>query len=366
MGMTALVVLQLALLIALIAWLILRARPPETDEVLRELTDLRARMDALAKDQSRVPLVLADARATQAEALSDEFARLTQTVGGQLASAQRSVDGRLDVAGEAVSAVRERLAELAEVTRRLEAMGKTVTHVHQLLRVPTSRGAFGEVWLEEILRQTFPDSLYTMQYTFPTGDRVDAVLRVGDRLVPIDAKFPLDACERMLSADGDDAAREQRTFDRSVRARIDEVADKYILPDHDTYEFAIMYIPAERVYYEALARGIESGLMQYAMSRHVILASPNTFYAYLSAILHGLRGLHVEQHAQEILGALDATQARVDGLLRVHEVLGRHLDNAMKQYGEADRQLRSLSCQIRDLTGPDATVQPPVLPPFAG
>src|SRR3989449_9172910 len=93
-----------------------------------------------------------------------------------------------------------------------------------------------------------------MQHAFRSGERVDAALRIGDRLVPVDAKFPLEACQRLLTTTGAEAEREARAFARSLKERIDEVADKYIRPDEGTYDFALMYIPAENVDYEAVLR----------------------------------------------------------------------------------------------------------------
>src|SRR3989454_7094764 len=105
-------------------------------------------------------------------------------------------------------------------------MGTAVTEVQQLLQVPKLRGTLGEVWLEELLRQILPGSHYQMQHVFRSGERVDAALRVGDRLVPVDAKFPLEACQRLLGATGAEAEREARAFARSLKERIDEIADK--------------------------------------------------------------------------------------------------------------------------------------------
>src|SRR5207247_1824867 len=135
---------------------------------------------------------------------------------------------------------------------------------------------------------------YQMRHVFRSGERVDAALKLGDRLVPVDAKFPLDACQRLLATSGAEAEREARTFARSLKERIDEIADKYIRPDEGTYDFALMYIPAENVYYEAVLRAEDPGdaksVLGHALRRRVIPVSPHTFYAYLLVILHGLKG----------------------------------------------------------------------------
>jgi DNA recombination protein RmuC len=244
---------------------------------------------------------------------------------------------------------------LAEATAHLESVGRSVAEVQELLRVPRLRGTLGEIWLEELLRQVFPAGLYQMQFAFNTGEKVDAVLRVGDRLVPIDSKFPLEACQRMLAAEGEEEARERRMFRRSLRERVDEIADKYIRPEQGTVDFAFMYVPAESVYYEAVVRGEQlehqDSVVGYALARHVIPVSPNTFYAYLAAVLHGLRGLEVEERAQELVSSLGGVQRQLERFQRSYELVGRHLENAGKQYAESDRLYTRLQDHLDVLTG---------------
>src|SRR5207245_9503349 len=126
-----------------------------------------------------------------------------------------------------LSDVRERLGQLGEVTKRLETVGGAVTEVQQLLQVPKLRGTIGEVWLEELLRQILPASAYEMQHCFKSGERVDAVVRLGDRLVPVGATFPLEACQRMLAATEDRAERAPRVVGRSMRRRVIDVQEPY-------------------------------------------------------------------------------------------------------------------------------------------
>jgi DNA recombination protein RmuC len=273
----------------------------------------------------------------------------------QLVEMRGRLDALVTSQGAAVGDVRERLGRLAEATRRLEEVGRAVAEVQELLKVPRLRGTLGEVWLEELLRQVFPASLYRTQHAFRSGERVDAVILVGDRVVPVDAKFPLEACQRMLAAEGADAERERRAFRKSLRARIDEIAEKYIRPDEGTFEFALMYIPAENVYYEAVIRGEEpeadESLVAYALRRKVIPVSPNTFYAYLAAILHGLRGLEVEKQARQILESLGGLQQRLGRFEEAYRLVGKHLEHAARQYAEADRQLGGIRERFETITG---------------
>jgi len=322
----------------------------ESGLLQQQLIEMRGRLEVLAETQREIPRALAEGRAEQVEMLTDHLGALARRVRSDLEVTRSSVDDRLHGAGRAVADVRERLGQLMEATTRVEALGREVAEVQQLLRVPNLRGALGEIWLEQLLREVFPSARYRMQHTFGNGTRVDAVLELGGRLVPIDAKFPLEACRRMLVGNEAEQERERRAFHRSLRARIDEIADKYIRPDEGTYDFALMYVPAERVYHEAVVAGLDAngdGILAYALGRQVIPVSPNTLYAYLMAIVHGLRGLRVEERAREILGALDRLRTDLDRFHRTHEVLGRHLDNAHKQYTEADKQLGVIEEQFR-------------------
>jgi len=251
--------------------------------------------------------------------------------------------------------VHERLGALGEATKRLEMMGTAVTEVQQLLQVPKLRGTIGEVWLEELLRQILPASHYQMQYMFRSGERVDAALRVGDRLVPVDAKFPLEACQRLLGATGAEAEREARAFARSLKERIDEIADKYIRPDEGTYDFALMYIPAENVYYEAVLRAEDPGdaksVLGHALRRRVIPVSPHTFYAYLLVILHGLKGMRVEQQAREIQEQLGGLRQQFEAFWTAFQTVGAHLANAHKRFEENEQQAERVRERFERITG---------------
>jgi DNA recombination protein RmuC len=320
------VAVAILILVALLVAVLLRRPGGERAAGLiqQQLIELRARFDQLVAAQQEVPNALARGSAEQARVLQD---------------------------------VRERLGQLGEVAKRLATMGETVSEVQQLLQVPKLRGTIGEVWLEELLQQILPPSHYEMQHQFRSGERVDAALKLGDRLVPVDAKFPLEACQRMLAAAGADQERERRGFTRSLKERIDEIADKYIRPDEGTYEFALMYIPAENVYYEAVMRGEDPGdgksVLGHAMRRRVIPVSPHTFYAYLLVILHGLKGMRVERQAREIQEQLGGLWQQFDAFWTAFETVGSHLANAHKKFDESARQAARVRDRFEQIAGAD-------------
>lgn len=268
--------------------------------------------------------------------------------------AQTSMGQRLEDAKRAVTEVHGQLGALGESTRRMEQVGRDIAGLEQILRAPKMRGGFGETLLERLLAEILPIEHYRLQHGFRSGDKVDAAVVVGNRLVPVDSKFPLENFRRMVEEPDEDRRRQsRRAFLRDVRARVDEIAKKYILPDEDTFDFALMYIPAENVYYEVILRddANEDSLLGYSLSRRVVPVSPNSFYAYLQVILLGLRGLRIEQNAHEILGMLGRLQGDAARVRENFDTLGRHITNAKNKYDEATTSLARLEGKIEDVAG---------------
>jgi DNA recombination protein RmuC len=204
-----------------------------------------------------------------------------------------------------------------------------------------TRGALGEVALERMLEDALPRSAYEAQYRFSTGATVDVILRIGDKIVSVDSKFPLDAYRRMLDATEDTREATRREFAKAVRTHADSIAEKYIVPAEGTLAYAFMFVPSEGVYYEFLmTEDPRTGsLAEYCRRRQVIAVSPNVFYAYLHTILMGLRGMQIEQRARELLASLAGLRNQVEIFAEVYEKLGTHLRYAQQNYEDADHKL---------------------------
>lgn len=176
--------------------------------------------------------------------------------------------------------------------------------------------------------------------------RVDALIRTPHGTLCIDSKFPLDNFRRALAA-AEGAARESalKAFCGDVRARIDEIAERYILPP-DTLELALMFVPAENVYYELLAR---PELLEYARSRRVIAVSPNTLYAYLQALALGFRGLKIQQEARRVDQMLGELRIRFEQFRDHFSKVGRHIENAQSQFTGAARDVERVQATLEGL-----------------
>ncbi len=286
--------------------------------------------------------------------VTEHVSQQLSTVAQQMQSQTSSVGDRLDNAARVIGEVQKNLGELGQATKEIKELGQSVSKLDELLRAPKLRGGLGEYLLEDLLKQVLPAEHFEMQYHFKNGQAVDAIIRTSDRIVPIDSKFPLENFKKILAASNEtDKKIAQKTFLADVKKHIDAIASKYILPDEGTFPFALMYIPAENIYYEVIIKddgaANGSGLYNYAIERKVIPVSPNSFYAYLQVIALGLRGLHIEQSAREILNNLSRLQGDISKVREVFDILGTHIDNARKKYEDADKKLSNFEGRLENI-----------------
>ncbi|MDD5109138.1 MAG: DNA recombination protein RmuC [Candidatus Omnitrophica bacterium] len=258
-----------------------------------------------------------------------------------LQEANKIIGANLGSATSAFGNVKEQLGKLEETNKQIILISRDISSLQELLRAPKFRGSMGETFLENLLSQVLPKEHYQVQYSFKSADTVDAVIRLGERLVPVDAKFSLENFQRMIEA-SDEPTKDlfRKKFIQDIKNRINEISAKYILPAENTYDFALMYIPAENVYYEVI---IKEDIFSYSMAKKVIPVSPNTFYAYLQVICLGLRGLKVEENAKVILKSLSALSIETNKFKEDFNILGNHLFNASTKYNDAQKRFEKVS-----------------------
>jgi DNA recombination protein RmuC len=299
--------------------------------LLRELGSLRADAGTQLADRNAV--------------VDRRLQGIVETMDRRLAELDTKVDRRLESASQTTSRIHERLGKVDEATTQMLERAKDLARLEQALRPPKARGGFGELLLENLLRDRLPPSAYEMQYTFDSGERVDALVR-AERTIPVDSKFPLDNYVRVVEAENEDERQlAERQFGRDVKQHIDAIAAKYIRPDEGTYDFAFMYIPVEAVYYE-LACGKTGTLLSYAHDRRVFPVSPTTFTAYLQVIALGLRGMQIEEHAHEVMAYVADLQRDFNRFGEDFDKIGTHLGHAQSKYHEAGKRLDRLETKL--------------------
>ena len=273
----------------------------------------------------------------------------TAEVDRRLEAMTSTMDRRLETATKTSTAIHQQLGQLGQANAEILARANDLKKLEQALRPPKARGGFGELLLGNLLRDRLPQDSYQLQYGFKTGERVDAVIHV-ERLVPIDAKFPLDNFERLADAETDEERLlHEKAFARDLRNHVDAIATKYIRPDEGTYDFALMYLPSEGVYYE-LVCGKTGAMLKYAHEKRVFPVSPTTFTSQLQVISLGLKGMQIEQRAHEVMGYVAQLQGDFDRFRDDFQVVGKHIGNAQSKYAEAEKRLDRFDTKLERAT----------------
>jgi DNA recombination protein RmuC len=292
----------------------------------------------------------------QLNGVTQHLALLQGQVTQSLGDTRKAMDVRLDGAAVVIKDVSRQLGQLSEKTQQLADIGKDIASLQDILRSPKLRGNMGELFLGDLLAQILPPEHYQVQYAFQDGGKVDAVIRLQAGLVPVDAKFPLENFQRLVKTESPEEKKAlRRAFLQDVKKHIEAIATKYIRTDEGTFDFALMYVPAENVYYETIIKddelGADGALFAHALARRVIPVSPNSFYAYLQTILLGLKGLRVEESAREIINHLARLNQEFDRFSESFRLVGDHLENALKKYEEAQKRLLKVEGKMEQLDG---------------
>jgi DNA recombination protein RmuC len=297
---------------------------------------------------------------------------MNRTFSQALQQATQSLNGTLGTVRDETRAVREEtraaiqqqslqvaqtLGDLNATNNRILEQSRSLDEFQRMLQSPKLRGDFGEFTLEQMLRDLLPSEHYECQAPIGSG-RVDALIRTPYGALCIDCKFPLDNFRRALQAT-EGAARDaaMKLFYSDVKARIHEIADRYVLPPQ-TLDVAFMFVPSENVYYEVIGR---PELLTYGRERHVVAVSPNTMYAYIQALAVGFRGMKIQEEAKRVQEILAHLGTRFDKFQDHFNMIGKHLDNAKSQFDRATKDVERFDATLQGVKiGRLEETQPPL------
>jgi len=264
-----------------------------------------------------------------------------------------AVSQRIAAVQNTFAGLQKQVGEMTEQARQLSDLSKSVTAIEHVLRAPKMRGNFGEEQLETLLGLVFAKQQFVLQHRFSTGEVADALLVLPPGNVAVDSKFPLENFRR-ISENGNEDERKssRREFLRDVRRRVDEIATRYIRPAEGTLPFALMYVPAENVYYETIIRDDDGfQLYRYCLEKRVVPVSPNSFYAYLQTIMVGIKGLQVGQRADAIVREIESLRIELEKFGKAYETIGQHIRNASSKLEEGTRLLTKVELRVESLAG---------------
>jgi len=282
----------------------------------------------------------------------------SESMDRRLKDQRDSMDRQNKILGERLDNAARVIGDVQKNLGGLEKFGRDVEDLAHVLKSPKLRGGLGEQLLYEILTNYLPKDLYQIQYKFRDGAVCDAVIFLDKGIIPVDSKFSMENFKMMVSADGDiDKAAAKKEFIKDVKKRIDEIADKYILPGEGTTDWAVMYIPSENSFYELTVNTPE--VADYAQKRSVFLTSPNTFTYFVKTVMVAHRQNELAEHAGEILAALSGIRteaAKFDtelGVLDGHIVrTSKAMDNVRGKFGKLFGKIEAVQALEGDEPGP--------------
>jgi DNA recombination protein RmuC len=270
--------------------------------------------------------------------------------------------------GESAKLIREvtqGLTKLDETNKQVISFTDQLQSLQDILKNPKQRGILGEYYLETLLKNVLPPGSYEMQYGFPDGTIVDAVVFVKDKIIPIDSKFSLENYNRIVE-EKNEVEREklEKVFVADLKNRIAETS-KYIQPSQGTMDFAFMFIPHEAIYYDlivnkigALKEDSETLIQRAASKHHVLIVSPTSFLAYLQTVLQGLNALHIEEKAVEIIKRVEELGRHIKSYEEYYAKLGNSLSTTVNHYNSGYKELSKVDKDVLRITGTGAGLEP--------
>jgi DNA recombination protein RmuC len=354
--------------------------------VAQELTSTREAMQKLQLEQSsnlsqtretvleKLHTTLAEQGTAQQGLINDTMLKATTTLTQSIESLSKIVDARLEEIGGKVSerleegfkktnetfvSVMERLATIDEAQKKIDGLSTNMVSLQELLGDKKSRGAFGEVQLEGLVRNVLPEQSFKMQYSFDNGTRVDCALFLPEPTgtVAVDSKFPLENYHRMFDKTLSDLeqAAAGKLFKADVKRHVDDIATKYIIPNV-TSDGAVMFIPAEAVFAEIHA--YHSDVIDYAMNKRVWVVSPTTLMAVLNTARAVLKDVEMRKQVHIIkdeLGKLSGDFKRFDARMKK---LADHIRQANDDAEEVHKSSRKITGAFARIERVELTNQP--------
>ena len=229
--------------------------------------------------------------------------------------------------------------------------------LEKILGNQKQRGILGEIQLENLLANVLPPELFKMQYSFSNGEIVDAIVKVGDFIIPVDAKFSLDNYNKMIeSSDKNEIEALEKKFKSDIKSRIDETA-KYIRPSEKTTDYAYMFIPADGLYQDLLNSRVGTlqinsrDLVSYAYTKKVMIVSPMSLFPMLQITVKALHNLKVESSIEDIKRNIDKLGNHLNAYKDYHDKLGKTISTVVNHYNSSSKEFKKIDKDVVKISG---------------
>lgn len=310
--------------------------------------------------------------------LKQDLTTLNESVLNLKDGLQKELTTRLDKSSaQMLKQSADSQAVIRDITQKLTSLEKTNQQVgdiagelkslQNVLANPKQRGVLGEFYLKQILENMLPPGTFELQYRLGEGMIVDAIIKLDDKILPIDSKFSLENYNRLVEAKAEARPALEKAFKEDLKKRIDETA-KYIQPKKGTLEQALMFIPSEAIYYDLLANKVgDSGvngrdLMQYAaVDKRVTIVGPSTLSAMLQIISQGLGSLQIQKDTELIRKNVEQLGKHLRGFDGYMQKVGNSLGATVGHFNNAHKELGRVDKDVVKIAGGNEQIEPLLL-----
>ncbi|MFA5420797.1 MAG: DNA recombination protein RmuC [Patescibacteria group bacterium] len=347
---TPIIVFLLIVVIAFLVYLIIKNNSGSNND---KLTVLVEKMSELGRQNESLRIEL-DKKLSETNKVSQE----------SLSKSSQIIQGISGQSAKMIAEITEKLTKLDETNKQVIGFSEQLSNLEKVLTNQKKRGNLGEAGLKLVLENILPPNAFKLQYQFKDGDTVDAIIMTKDGFIPVDAKFSLDNYNRILvENDVDRKLVLEKEFRNDLKKRIDETS-KYIKTKEGTMNFALMFIPAEAIYYDLLINEVGAvktntrSLIDYAYKeRKVIIVSPTTFAAYLQTILQGLRALQIEEGAKNIRKNVENLGRHLMSYDEFMKKLGNSMSTSVNHYNQAYKEFKKIDKDVAKITEGEGEVE---------
>lgn len=289
---------------------------------------------------------------------------LQKQLSEQMGTSNKQMQAQFTASAKIIADVTQKLTELDRTNKSVGDVANELKTLQNVLQNPKQRGVLGEYYLEQILKNVLPPGAFALQYKLAEGMVVDAVIKLDDKVLPIDSKFSLENYTRLLDCAPEDKAGLEKAFKEDLKKRIDETS-KYIRPGKGTLDQALMFIPSEAIYYDLLANKVGLGgvngrnLMQYAaVDKKVTIVGPSTLSAMLQTIVQGLRSMEIHKDTEKIRKNIEQLSKHLVAHNGYMNKLGASLGTTVGHFNTTYKELGKIDRDIVKIAEVEPTVEP--------
>ena len=351
----AIVVLLLLVLVAITVLILRKGNDGSQDLIVQLNGNLSQQIQDIRKEVSKT------AEDNRKE-IEEKLMTINKEINEFHKSSKTDMQRQFSDSKRVITQVTQELEKIKGTNEQVLNFANQMKTLEKILSNQKQRGILGEIQLENLLSNVLPPELFSMQYSFTSGDMVDAIVKVGDYIIPIDAKFSLDNYNKMIeSSDKSEIELLEKKFKEDIKSRIDETS-KYIKPSEKTTDYAYMFIPADGLYQDLLNSRVgtlqinSKDLVSYAYSKKVMIVSPMSLFPMLQITVKALHNLKVERSIADIQNNLEKLSNHLKAYKTYHEKLGNTIGTVVNHYNRSTQEFKKIDKDIVKISNGNTSI----------